>query len=96
MQTAGADVVFALAELGPRVQRGQEQLECRPFVLGMQPDGNAAAIVGNRDRIAWLVQRDRDDVGVAVEVFVHGVIDNFPDEVSTSAAGRPRVRSATA
>src|SRR5262249_4915088 len=42
---------------------------------------NAAAVVGDRDRVALLVQGDRDAVGVAVEVLIDGVIDDLPDEV---------------
>ena len=47
----------------------------------MHVDGDAAAIVGDGDGVAALVQRDGDGVGVAVEVFIDGVVDDFPDEV---------------
>ena len=50
-------------------------------MLGVHVDGDAAAVVGDRDGVAVLVQRDGDRVGVAVEVFVDGVIDDLPDEV---------------
>ena len=48
MQAAGVDVVVALAELAAGVQRGQDQLEGRPLVLGMHVDRNAAAVVAAR------------------------------------------------
>ncbi len=81
VQAAGVDVAVAVAELGAGVQRRQDQLQGRPLVLGVRIDGNAAAVVGDRHGVAALVQRDGDGVGVAVEVLVHGVIDDFPDEV---------------
>ena len=50
----------------------------------MQIDRDAAAIVLNRHRVARFVQSDADSVGIAVEVLVDGVIDDFPDEVVQS------------
>ena len=81
VQAAGVEVAVAVAELAAGVQRGQDQFQGRPLVLGMHVDGNAAAVVGDRDRVAALVQRDGDGVGVAIEIFIDGVIDDFPDEM---------------
>ena len=81
VQAAGVDVAVAVAELAAGVQRGQDQFQRRLLVLGVHVDGDAAAVVGDGDGVAGLVQRDGDGVGVAVEVFVDGVIDDFPDEV---------------
>ena len=50
-------------------------------MFGVNIDRNAAAVVLHGHRVAVLVQRHGDRVGVAVEVFVDGVIDDFPDEV---------------
>jgi hypothetical protein len=47
----------------------------------MLVDGNAAAVVGHRDRAAVLVQRERDVRGEAVHGFVHGVVEDLPDEM---------------
>ena len=81
MQAAGVEVAVGLAELAAGVQHREDQFQAGLLVLGVHVDGNAAAVVGDGDRVAGLVQRDGDRVGVAVEVFVDGVIDDFPDEV---------------
>ena len=81
MQAAGVDVAVALAELAAGVQRGQDQFQRRLLVLGVHVHRDAAAVVGDGDGVAGLVQGDGDGVGVAVEVLVDGVIDDLPDEV---------------
>ena len=52
VQAAGVEVAVAVAELAAGVQRGQDQLQGRLLVLGMHVDGNAAAVVGDGDRVA--------------------------------------------
>ena len=59
MQAAGVKVVAALAEFRPGVERGEDQFEGRPLVLGVHINGDAAAVVADGDRVAVLVQRDR-------------------------------------
>ncbi len=81
MQAARVHVIAPFAELGARVQRRQDQLQCRLLVLGMQIDGNAPAIIDHGDRVAGLVQRDGDAVGEAIEILIDRIIDDFPDEV---------------
>jgi thymidine phosphorylase len=81
MQTAGMEVHVAVAELGAGVQRGQDQLQGRLLVLGVQIDRDTAAIVADGDSIAALVQRNGHGVGEAVEVFIDRVIEDLPDEV---------------
>ena len=49
--------------------------------FGCDVDRDAAAVVGDGERVAGLVQRDGDVVGVAVDVLVDGVVEDFPREV---------------
>ena len=77
-------VVGIVAELGAGVQRREDQLQGRFAELGVHVHGDAAAIVTDRHRVARLVQRHRDAVGVTVEVFIDGVIDDFPDQMVQS------------
>src|SRR5262249_1710523 len=86
VQTAGVNVIVPVAEFGARVEGGEDELEGGPLVLGMEIDGDAAAVVLHGDGVAVLVQRQRDGIGVAVEVFIDGVIDDFPDEVVQALA----------
>src|SRR5579871_107856 len=55
MQTAGVQVVASFTELGARVERRQDKLQGRPLEFGMEVDGNAPAVVGDRHRVAILV-----------------------------------------
>ena len=86
MQAAGMEVVVPLAKLRSGVQRGEDQLKRRPFVLGMQIDRNPPAIVRHRDRIAVFVQRDRDVIGKAIDVLIDGIVHNFPHQMVQSLA----------
>src|SRR5579884_867899 len=52
----------------------------------MQVHRDTPAVIGHGDGIAALVQRDRDRVGITVEVFIHGIVNNFPHEVVQSLA----------
>ena len=82
VETAGMNIAAVLAaELAAGVERGQQQFEAGLFVFRVHGDRDAAAIIADGDRIAAFVQRDVDVVGMAVEVFVDGVIDDFPNEM---------------
>ena len=81
MQATGMDVVLAVAELGAGVERAEDDLERRLLVLGVNADGDAAAIVDDGDRVAGLVERDLDLVGETIEILVDGVVDDLPAEV---------------
>ncbi len=50
----------------------------------MDIHGNATAVVADCDSVARLVQRHGDRIGVAIEVFIDGVINDFPNEVMES------------
>lgn len=81
MKAAGVSVAVPLAELAAGVQGGEDELEGGAFVLGMQADGDTTAVVGDGDRVVLFVQGDGNAIGVAVEVLIDGVIDDFPDKV---------------
>src|SRR5262249_7999451 len=81
VQAAGVEVVVVVAELAAGVQHGQDDLQAGLLQLGVDVDGDAAAVVLHGDGVAGLVQGDVDGVGVAVEVLVNGVVDDLPDEV---------------
>ena len=51
----------------------------------MHVDRNAAAIVGNRDRLVS-VDADRDDVAVTRQGFVDGVVDHLENHVVQTGA----------
>ena len=78
-----------VAELAARVQDGEDEFEAALLVLRVHVDRDAAAVVRDRERVAGFVQRDRDVVGVAVEVLVDGVVDDFPREVVQPLASTP-------
>ena len=81
VQAAGIEVAVGLAELAAGMQHGEHQFQARFFVLRVQIDGDAATVVGDRNRGAGLVQRHGDVVAVAVQVFVDGIVDDFPDQM---------------
>ena len=73
-------VGFGPGELRAGVQLGEDELHGGDLLFRMQPDRNAAAVVGDRHR-AVAVQRDVDAVGVPAERLVGGVVDRFLDDV---------------
>ena len=82
MQAAGVDVAAVrVAELAAGVQRGEDQFQAGFLCLGCMSTGMPRPLSVTVTRVAGLVQRDGDGVGVAVEVLVDGVVDDFPDEV---------------
>jgi hypothetical protein len=70
----------ALVELAARVQAGEDQLDHRRLLLGMQAEGDAAAIVLDADRGVG-VERDLDFLAVAGQRLVGGVVQHFLDDV---------------
>ncbi|GAO26972.1 hypothetical protein ALISP_6792 [Alicycliphilus sp. B1] len=69
-----------LVELAARVQAREHQLDHRRAFLGVQAEGNAAAVVLHADR-AVLVQRDLDLLAVARQRLVGGVVQHLLDDV---------------
>ena len=85
VQAAGRLVVAGL-ELAARVERREDHFERALLRLRMLVDGDAAAVVGDRDRAAVFVQRDDDVRGVAVHRLVDRVVEDLPDEVVQAGA----------
>ena len=79
VQSAG-DLVGVTVELSARVQDGHDDLGGRTPLALVQPDGNAASVVGDRAG-AVFVQLDEDGVAVPREGLVDRVVDHFPDAV---------------
>ena len=93
VQAAGDLVAAAVAELAAGVQHGQHDLDGRALLLLHDADGDAAAVVDDRDRVVR-VDRDVDARAVAGERLVDGVVDDLVDEVVQSAhAGGPDVHA---
>src|SRR5262249_20749116 len=80
VQAARVQVV-ALIELPAGVQGGEDDLQRRLPVAGVDVDRNAAAVVGHGDRLPVLVERHLDPVGVAVDALVDAVVDDLPEQV---------------
>ena len=80
VQAAGR-LVVAFLELPARVQHGEDHLERALLRLRVHVHRDAAAIVGDRDRRAVVVQRDGDVRGVPVHRLVDRVVEDLPDEV---------------
>ena len=80
MQAAGG-LVGARIELSARVQRGHDDFEggfLREF--RMRVDGDAATVVGHGQPVAGL-QHDLDPRGVAGHGLVHGIVEDFGEQV---------------
>ena len=85
VQAAG-DLVAAAAELAAGVQDREDDLKRGPAGLGLDIDGDAAAVVADCDRVAG-VDRDPDVVAEAGERLVDGVVDDLIDQVVQSGLG---------
>ena len=82
MEAAGEEVVVVpVAEFAPGVEFREHDFQARDFQLRVRVHRYAPAIVLHADRVAGLVKRHDDRVGVLVQVLVDGVVDDFPDEV---------------
>lgn len=84
MEAAGGRV-RAAAELAAGVQLGHDDLDAGQAGLGLDVDGDAAAVVPDLHG-AVLVQDDLDVVAVAAERLVDGVVDDLPQAVHQAAA----------
>jgi hypothetical protein len=77
------------------VQHGEHDLDRRALLLLVHRDRDAAAVVGDGDRVVR-VDRHLDGGGVAGESLVDGVVDDLPDEVvQTALTGRADVHART-
>ena len=88
VQTA-RDLVAVLVELAAGVQYAHDDFGSGTarfvFVVHLDADGNAATIVGYRDRVVG-VDGNEDVVAVAGKGFVNGVVDDFKDHVVQAGA----------
>ena len=80
VQAAGDLVAAAVAELAAGVQHREHDLDRRAALLLHRRDGDAAAVVGDGDRVVG-VDRDGDLGAVAGEGLVDGVVHDLVDEV---------------
>ena len=87
VQAAGDLVAAAVAELAAGVEDGEDDLERGPALLLHHRDGDAAAVVDDRDRVVG-VDRDVDAAAVAGQRLVDGVVDDLVDEVVQAADAR--------
>ena len=62
------------------MELGEDQFERRDALLGVDIDGDAAAVVGDGDHFA-VVDLDHDVRAAASERLVDGVVDDLPDQV---------------
>ena len=85
VQSAGG-LVGPLLELAAELQHGHHALERGEAEVGMLFDGDAAAVVLDRDR-AVVVDDDGDFGGEAGHRLVDRVVDHFVDEVVQAAGG---------
>ena len=91
---AAGGLVAPLLELASGMERREDDVERALLRFRMLVDRNPAAVVGNRDRAAILVQRDDDVRRVAVHGFVDRVVEDFPDEVvQPGGADAPEVHA---
>ncbi len=82
---AARDLVGILVELTAGVQLGHDDLGSGDALLAVDVGGDAAAVVGDRDRAVG-VEDDLDQVGVAGEGLVDGVVDHLIDHVVQTRA----------
>ena len=83
VQAAG-NLVAAAAEFAAGVQHGEADLDRRTTHLGVDADGEAAAVVLHGYG-AILMQRDNDVVAKTGQRLVHGVVHDFVNEVVQAA-----------
>ena len=83
VQAAGG-LIGPLLELAAELQHGHHALERREAEVGMLFDGDAAAVVLDRDR-AVVVDDDGDFAGEAGHRLVDRVVDDFVDQVVQAA-----------
>jgi hypothetical protein len=79
VQAAG-DLVGVLVELTAGMQLGHDDLGRGDALLGVDVDGDAAAVVGDGHRTVD-VERHGDEIGMAGQRLVDGVVHNLVDHV---------------
>ena len=84
MQAAG-DLVGILVELTARMQLGHDDLGRRHTLFVVDVGGDAAPVVGHGAGAVG-VQRHGDEIGVARQRLVDGVVDHFVDHVMQTGA----------
>ena len=84
VQPAG-DLVGILVEFAAGVELGHDDLGRRHPFFRVDVGGDAAAVVGHRAGAVG-VERDGDQLGVAGERFVDGVVDDLVDHVVQARA----------
>src|SRR5690349_16000527 len=93
VETAGNLVAATLAELAAGVQHREHDLGRGTAFLRHRVDGNAAAVVDDRDAVVG-VDRDVDLVGLACQRLVDRVVHDLVDEVmETAHTGRADVHA---
>jgi hypothetical protein len=93
VQATGDLVAAAVAELAAGVQDGQHDLDRRALLLLHHPDGDAGAVIDDRDRVVGM-DGDVDLRGAAGQCLVDRVVDDLVDEVvQTAEARRPDVHA---
>src|SRR5215469_9733022 len=85
VQTA-RHLVNAAIELAARVQNRVHDFQCRALLRRMHIDGDAAAVIFNRDPIVAM-NDDVDFIAEAGQCLVHRVVDDFNHQVMESALG---------
>ncbi len=84
---AAGNFVGVAVEFSAGVEDGENDFGGGTLFGGVHVDGNAAAIVDDRDGIVG-VHGDVDFIGKTGHGFVDGIVDNFPDQVmQTHLAG---------
>jgi len=82
---AAGDLVAGAGELAAGVEGAEDELQRGPLVLGVDVDGDAAAVVGHRGALVVGVEGHLDALGVAVDDLVDGVVDDLPEQVVVAA-----------
>ncbi len=83
---AAGGLVVARLEFSTGVEHGEDHFERALLGLGVDVDGDAAAVVFDGDRRSVLVERDPDVGGITVHRLVDGVVERLPHEVMQAGA----------
>ena len=84
---AAGDFVGLVVEFAAGVKDGHDHFGRRLMLLFVHLDGNAAAVVDDRDRIVH-VDEDIDVLAEAGQGFVDGVVDDFINQVMEAVGAR--------
>src|SRR5207248_2484942 len=75
-----------LAEFPAGMENGQHQFQPSLLVFRMHVHRDAAAVIADRERIAGFVEYHRNVIRETIDVFIDGVIKNFPGEMMETLA----------